>query len=104
MGWEERRGRPYYYRSRRVGDRVRKVYVGGGVLGEIAALEDEDRCRQREEEAAYWKEKQECFQRDAAFLEEIMNAANTLLRAHLIDAGFHSHRGEWRRARRERRA
>jgi len=37
-------------------------YIGGSVLGEIVALEEECERRQREEEVAYlslWKEKRE---------------------------------------------
>jgi hypothetical protein len=99
MGWEERRGRPYYYRSRRLGDRVRKVYIGGGVLGEIAALEDEYRCRRREEEAAYWEEEKERLKQNAAFLQELEEAAKILATAHLLVAGCHKYKGEWRRLR-----
>ena len=51
MGWEERRGRPYYYRSVREGKRVRKEYGGGGALGKLAAQIDElERLQGKEEE------------------------------------------------------
>ena len=104
MGWErrERGAGAYYYRSVREGDRVRKKYCGGGVLGQIAALEDEYRRRRWEAEAAYWKEERERFEESTAFLEEIISAADTLVRAHLIAGGFHSYRGEWRRRREQR--
>jgi hypothetical protein len=61
--WERReRGGLYYTRSRREDGRVVREYIGGRVLGEIVALEDECERRQREEEVAYlslWKEKRE---------------------------------------------
>jgi hypothetical protein len=58
--WERReRGGLYYTRRRRENGRVVRDYVGGSVLGEIAALEDECERRQREEEVAFWKEKRE---------------------------------------------
>jgi hypothetical protein len=78
---------------------MRKVYIGGGVLGEIAALKDEYRCRQREEEVTYWKERQEGLQQDVAYLQQLEEAAEILARAHLIAAGYHKHKGEWRRQR-----
>lgn len=37
MGWEERKGRRYYYKAERVGGRVVKRYVGTGRLAELAA-------------------------------------------------------------------
>src|SRR5215216_473787 len=71
MGWEERRGRLYYYRSVREGKRVRKEYVGGGALGQLIAQLDELERLQREEEEASWREEQERLQRSAGFLQEL---------------------------------
>ena len=99
MGWEERRGRPYYYRSVREGKRVRKEYVGGGALGQLLAQIDELKRLQRKEEEASWREEQERLQRNAGFLRELEEAAEILTRAELLAAGFHKHKGEWRRKR-----
>jgi hypothetical protein len=100
MGWETReRGGPYYTRSRRVDGEVRREYVGGDTLGKIAALEDQYERRRREEEAAYWKEEEERLEQDAAFLQELEEAAKILAKAHLIATGCHRHKGEWRRLR-----
>lgn len=76
---------------------VRRVYVGGGVLGEIAALDDELKRLQKEEAAAYWKEERERLEEDAAFLQELEEIAQILTRAHLLAAGCHKHNGQWRR-------
>ena len=101
MGWEERRGRLYYYRSVRKGKRVRKEYAGGGALGQLAAQIDELKRLQRKEEEASCKEERERLERSAGFLRELEEAAEILTRAELLVAGFHKHKGEWRR-RRER--
>ena len=90
---------PYYYRSVRKGERVRKEYVGGGALGEAAAALDEVKRRQREEEADYWREERERLERSAAFLQELEEAAEVLVRAHLLSSGCHQHKGQWRRQR-----
>src|SRR5215218_7780112 len=101
MGWESRgRGtRRYYTRSQWVDGRVVREYFGSGVLGEIAALEDEYKRRQREEEAACWKEEKQSLEAGAAFLDELAQAAEVLLRAQLLASGFHQHKGQWRRQR-----
>ena len=101
MGWESRgRGtRRYYTRSRWVDGRVVREYVGSGPPAEIAALEDEHKRRQREEEAAFWKEEKERVEAGAAFVDELAEASEVLLRAHLLASGFHKHKGQWRRQR-----
>ena len=99
MGWEERRGRLYYYRSVRKGKRVRKEYGGGGVLGKLAAEIDELERLQRKEEEASCKEERERLERSAGFLRELEEAAEILTRAELLVAGFHKRKGEWRRLR-----
>ena len=104
MGWEMRqRGGPYYYRSVREGDRVRKEYIGGGVLGRLAAQLDDVKRRQREEEATYWREERERLEQDARFVWELGEVAGLLTRTHLVAAGYAKHKGEWRK-RRERSA
>ena len=99
MGWEERRGRLYYYRSVREGKRVRKEYVGGGSFGQLIAQLDELERLQRKEEEASWREEWDRLQRSAEFLRELEEAAEILSRAQLLAAGFHKHKGEWRRLR-----
>jgi hypothetical protein len=99
MAWEERRGRSYYYRSVREGQRVRKEYVGGGTLGQLLSLHDElERCLRKEEETS-WKEEQERLKRSAGFVRELEEAAQILTRAQLLVSGFHKRKGEWRRLR-----
>ncbi len=101
MAWEKRqRGGLYYTRTRKVNGKVVREYVGGGVLGKIAALEDEYERRRREEEAAFWKEEREQLEALVASVDELCDATETIARAVLLAAGFRRHnRGEWRRQR-----
>jgi len=98
MAWESRqRGGLYYTRSRKENGRVIREYVGGGPLGQLAALEDEHERRQREEQAAYWKEEQEDLDALEAPVEELTEASDLLIRAALLASGYRQHnRGEWR--------
>jgi hypothetical protein len=99
VGLEKRSGRVYYYKSRRDGEKVRKVYVGAGDIAHLAAKLDEAERLRRKEEGAYWKAESERLERSATFLQELEEAAEVLLRAHLLASGCHQHKGQWRRRR-----
>ncbi len=101
MGWEKReRGGSYYTRSRKVNGKVRREYIGGGILGELAARMDALERQQREEEAALWREERERLEALDGLTEELNEAAEMLAKAALVAAGYHQHkRGEWRKRR-----
>jgi len=105
VAWEKRkRGGRYYTRSRRSPEdgRVLREYVGSGPLAEIVA--EEDRTKRELAEAARKREKTELERLEAliAPVEELSEAAEILAHAHLIAAGYHRHKGEYRRARGKR--
>jgi hypothetical protein len=102
VAWEKRkRGGRYYTRSRRSpkDGRVVREYVGSGPLAEIAA--EEDRTKRELAEAKREREKEELgrLKALAAPLEELSEAAEILVHAHLVAAGYHRRKGEYRRAR-----
>ena len=100
MGWENReRGGPYYTRSRREGGRVVREFVGGGLAGRLASEFDRIDRERREARALEEKRELERLEALAAPVLELSGAAEILTHAHLIAAGFHRHKGEWRRAR-----
>jgi hypothetical protein len=96
---ELRNARLYYYRSVRDGEKVRKVYVGAGDIARICSetdiLERTSRRAQREREKA----ELERLKSLVAPLEEVSDAADVLVIAHLVDGGYRKRKGEWRRAR-----
>ena len=96
MGWE--RGR-YYTRSRKVDGRVIREYVGGGAAGALAAQQDAIDRERREREHESWRiEKEEIEAFDDA-IDQVCQQADLIARAAMIAAGYHHHRGEWRRRR-----
>ena len=101
MGWEKReRGGLYYTRTKKVGGRVIREYVGGGTLGHLTALQDAQERLRREEEAALWNEERERLEALLALVEQLCEATEVLYRATLLSAGYRRHqRGEWRRKR-----
>ena len=98
MGWEQRGwgSRPYYYRSVRVGGRVKKEYLGAGEFAEALARSDEAIRRARELELARRVAEVERLEGLAAPARELDETAEILIRAHLLAAGWHRHKGEWR--------
>ena len=99
MALENRDGNLYYYRSVRRGDEVRKVYVGGGELARIAHERDVMSRAAEEHKRQEERQRLEKLEALAAPVLEVDEAAEVLVRAHLIAAGCHRHKGEWRRAR-----
>src|SRR3712207_3045580 len=82
MGWEKRdRGGLYYTRSKKVGGRVVREYVGGGILGHLAALQDAQERRRREKEVALWKEERDRLEALTAPVDELCEVTEILYRA-----------------------
>jgi hypothetical protein len=105
VAWETReRGGRYYTRSRRSPEdgRVVREYVGSGPLAEIVAEEDRTKRELAEAERKREKTELERLKALAAPVLEISEAAEILAHAHLIAAGYHRHKGEYRRARGKR--
>ena len=102
MGWERRaRGGRYYTRSRKVGGRVVREYVGTtGPRAELAArLDAAERAERRERDEAWRAERARLEELDEQ-LARLCEAAEGLARAGLLLAGYRRHdRGGWRRTR-----
>lgn len=98
MAWERRRRGLYYYRSHRVGSRVVKEYVGGGPEAALAADLDAAERAEREAERQAKAEELERLLAPAGPLGELSENLEELVTEALESAGYHQHRGEWRRA------
>ena len=103
MGWEKReRGGRYYTRSRKVGGRVVREYVGGGLIGELAARLDEIERERREVEAARVQPQRERVEALIAPVVELDEAAEVLCHAELVASRYRRYQGKWRRMREPR--
>lgn len=99
MGWENRNRSQYYYRKRRVNGRVVSEYVGNGLAGELAEIFDaEDR-----QEAEYKRRETQKQKRQAAAMDrqagEVEKLTRAFTQACLLLAGYHTHKGQWRKKR-----
>jgi hypothetical protein len=99
MGWKRINGHDYYYRSVRSGERVASEYVGGGeaanLIARIEAIEREQEEARRHSERAERDRivEQEC--KLTEWFDGIEAVADLAMEA----AGYHRHKGQWRRRR-----
>jgi hypothetical protein len=99
MGWERRGNGLYYYHKRRVGRRVVSEYGGHGEVAQaIEALRADDREMQAHLRGLWRQEKadDQVIERQLAETEELVRA---LVQGVLVTAGYHTHKGQWRKAR-----
>ena len=101
MAWETRRGRGRYFtRSKRVGKRVIREYLGTGPAAELAAELDALERAARAAAAATWRTERARLEELDAAVAAFDRSVEALARAALLAAGYHQHhRGEWRRRR-----
>jgi hypothetical protein len=99
MAWEKRGDDFYYYQSEREGGRVRKKYIGRGQLAHIIAHADETRRTVKAQRRGRDAEAFADMEGLASAADGIHEAAEILARAELVAAGYHRHKGEWRRRR-----
>ena len=96
MAWEKGR---YYTRSRKVNGRVVREYVGGGAVGALAAEMDAIERERREFERELWRMEKEEIEAFDESVAKVCQMADLIAKAAMVAAGFHRHRGEWRRRR-----
>lgn len=99
MSWESRGGRGRYYtRSRRVGGKVVREYVGRGPLAEAAAATDEAARLAAAAARAEYREDREGVEAARSCSAAADEAARAELHATMAARGYHCHdRSTWRR-------
>ena len=105
MAWEVR-GKTqhrFYYRSRRIGRDVHKVYLGSGDVAKQAAEKDAAVKAQQAAQAVELAELQATLAGLDQTVAEVETGVDLLAEAALLSMGFHQHHGQWRRHRNDRR-
>ncbi len=95
MPWKKRGSKSYYYHSQRINGHVINKYLGRAHAAQTdaqraAALSDE-RARERAESEKY----------DYMFeqYDNVQSHINLLVDVHMVLAGYHKHKGQWRKKR-----
>jgi hypothetical protein len=99
MGWKTINGRRYYYKSEREGGRVKSIYFGAGesglLISRMEAIDQEEREENRKQRRAEREENRAEEKAVADWFDDVQAVAD----AAMIAAGFHKHKGQWRRKR-----
>src|SRR5262245_25045662 len=99
MGWKRINGRRYFYKSERQGGRVKTTYFGAGELGQwMSLLLSEGRAEREAEREAARAERQE-FDAEERAVSGWFDGVQAVADAAMIAAGFHKHKGQWRKKR-----
>jgi hypothetical protein len=99
MSWEQRGTNRYYYRKEREGSRVKSIYVGRGETAHmISQLESSSAELEKLMRAKKTIEAIELQKADTA-LDRAIDLVRLFTEALLLEAGFHTHRRQWRRKR-----
>lgn len=100
MAWETRGGQGRYYtRSKKRDGRVVREYIGTGPLAErIAGLDEAEREDRRERLQARRQLRADLAAADAP-VAALHAEVDAMVEMALVAAGFHRHKGTWRRRR-----
>ena len=99
MAWEARNGRKYFYRSKRAGAKVEKVYLGCKDAAHKAAERDAAARRKRAAEETELAAEQAKLASVNQLAAEADHGVALITEAAPLAQGFHNHRGQWRRLR-----
>jgi hypothetical protein len=99
MGWKRIAGREYWYQSERQNGRVVTTYFGGGDLGLLMATAQSAIRHERDVQSERCRAEREAFQAEDRAISEWFANVQAVADAAMASAGFHKHKGQWRRKR-----
>lgn len=102
MSWETRKGTGRYYtRTYRLQGRLVREYVGTGQVAKLAAQEDQTKREQRLLKRQVQREEKERHTAIWEVLRTLARLSSLSLKEAFESAGYHSHKGQWRKQRGE---
>jgi hypothetical protein len=102
MGWENRKGKRYYYQKERQGNRVVSTYFGAGETARLIAELDQLRQERRQHERMEAQTAHNQFVELASAPKDlalVLEQARTEVARVLTEAGYHQHKRTWRKKR-----
>src|SRR5258708_37887263 len=99
MGWKRINGRSYFYEIRRENGRVRTIYRGAGIIGDLSEIRILAAREQREADREEQRHAIESERAEDREIDEAFERVEMLLRATLVRAGFHRPNRKWWRKR-----
>ena len=99
MALETRAGRQYFYRKKRVGDKVISQYLGTGYSAYLMQRLDEHERQEAESKRQAWQAIKDSEEQLDAQLDGFTEVVNAYVGAHLLISGYHQHRRQWRKKR-----
>jgi len=92
-------GRPYYYKSRRIGRTVKSEYVGAGYTALAAQQITEDVRAEAEHKRKEWEAIKDEQKRMEAMINDFSKLATAYTDAMLLLTGYHQSKRKWRKQR-----
>jgi hypothetical protein len=99
MGWKTINGRRYFYKSERDGGRVVTRYFGAGEPALLVSLLGAEDREIREAERKQRKAEREESESEERSIDQWFESIQAEADAAMREAGFHKHKGQWRRKR-----
>lgn len=99
MVWERRGNSCYYYRKKRIGNRIVSEYIGSGetafLFARLDEIGSEEKNIEREKDALIRQE----LAAKSLCIERLHKANAEIVEFVLKSLGFHRHKGQWRKKR-----
>jgi len=102
MAIESRGNGQYYYRKKRIGDKVRSEYIGAGYGAELVAQLDEHERQQAEQKRQAWQAIKDEQARLDATVNDVSAVVDAYVTAFLLAVGYHTHKRQWRKYRHDK--